>query len=231
VVAARLLNDQAAVYVRIGDPVRAAHLLEESRRFFTSGRFGSDDERAALELAETEHLLARLPLHVASRPGREKDAVALGRSHAQEAAATYKRLGMRRELSHVLETLGRLETLGGRHEAAIAQLSLAAQIERELHDVLGLARTTAAMADVLLAAGQLGGALALLHESLALNVEKGSPIGLAFVRRSVERIADRLTNAQAPNGLLQERRAAAQILEQIAMAEQQLGRVRLPAEF
>jgi hypothetical protein len=138
---------------------------------------------------------------------------------------------MRRELSHVLETLGRLETLGGRHEAAIAQLSLAAQIERELHDVLGLARTTAAMADVLLAAGQLGGALALLHESLALNVEKGSPIGLAFVRRSVERIADRLTNAQAPNGLLQERRAAAQILEQIAMAEQQLGRVRLPAEF
>jgi tetratricopeptide (TPR) repeat protein len=231
VVAARLLNDQAAVYVRIGDPVRAAHLLEESRRFFTSGRFGSDDERAALELAETEHLLARLPLHVASRPGREKDAVALGRSHAQEAAATYKRLGMRRELAHVLETLGRLETLGGRHEAAIAQLSLAAQIERELHDVLGLARTTAGMADVLMAAGQLGGALALLLESLALNVEKGSPIGLAFVRRSVERIAERLTTELAPNGLLQERRAVAQLLEQIAMAEQQLGRVRLPAEF
>ncbi|MBL8635281.1 MAG: hypothetical protein JNM40_18795 [Myxococcales bacterium] len=230
-IAARLLNDQAAVYVRIGDPVRAAHLLEESRRFFSSGRFGSDDERAALELAETEHLLARLPLHVASRPGREKDAVALGRSHAQEAAATYKRLGMRRELAHVLETLGRLETLGGRHDAALAQLSLAAQIERELHDVLGLARTTAAMADVLLAAGQLGGALTLLHESLALNVEKGSPIGLAFVRRSVERIADRLSRAQASGVLLDERRAVGQLLEQLAMAEQQLGRVRLPAEF
>lgn len=230
-IAARLLNDQAAVYVRIGDPVRAAHLLEESRRFFSSGRFGSDDERAALELAETEHLLARLPLHVASRPGREKDAVALGRSHAQEAAATYKRLGMRRELAHVLDTLGRLETLGGRHDAALAQLSLAAQIERELHDVLGLARTTAAMADVLLAAGQLGGALTLLHESLALNVEKGSPIGLAFVRRSVERIADRLSRAQASGVLLDERRAVGQLLEQLAMAEQQLGRVRLPAEF
>lgn len=231
VIAARLLNDQAAVYVRIGDPVRAAHLLEESRRFFTSGRFGSDDERAALELAETEHLLARLPLHVASRPGREKDAVALGRSHAQEAAATYKRLGMRRELSHVLETIGRLETLGGRHEAALAQLSLAAQIERELHDVLGLARTTAAMADVLMAAGQLGGALALLQESLALNVEKGSPIGLAFVRRSVERIADRLTRSPVPGSLLDERRAVGQLLEQLEMTEQQLGRVRLPAEF
>src|SRR6185369_10603517 len=37
--AARLLNDQAAVYVRLGDPVRAMHLLSESRRIF--------EERAA----------------------------------------------------------------------------------------------------------------------------------------------------------------------------------------
>lgn len=230
-VAARLLNDQAAVYVRVGDPVRAAHLLEESRRFFASGRFAIDDERAAIELAETEHLLARLPLHVASRPGRELDAVQLGRSHAQEAATTYKRLGMRRELAYVLETLGRLETRAARHEAAIAQLSAAAQIERELHDVLGLARTTAAMADVLASTGQLGGAIALLSESLALNAEKGSPIGLAFVRQSVERIAARVTSAAESASNSQERRAVQQLLESIVAAEQQLGRVRLPADF
>lgn len=230
-VAARLLNDQAAVYVRVGDPVRAAHLLEESRRFFASSRFAVEDERAALELAETEHLLARLPLHVASRPGRELDAVELGRSHAQDAATTYKRFGMRRELAYVLETLGRLETRAARHEVAVEHLSAAAQIERELHDVLGLARTTAAMADVLASAGQLGGAIALLSESLALNEEKGSPIGLAFVRQSVERIAARLSSAAEPTKNVQERRAVQQLLEAIVAAEQQLGRVRLPADF
>jgi hypothetical protein len=29
--ATRLLNEQAAVYVRLGDPVRASHLLTKSR--------------------------------------------------------------------------------------------------------------------------------------------------------------------------------------------------------
>ena len=32
--AARLLNDQAAIYVRLGDPVRAVHLLMESQKLF-----------------------------------------------------------------------------------------------------------------------------------------------------------------------------------------------------
>ena len=138
---------------------------------------------------------------------------------------------MRRELAYVLETLGRLETRAARHEAAIAQLSAAAQIERELHDVLGLARTTAAMADVLASTGQLGGAIALLSESLALNAEKGSPIGLAFVRQSVERIAARVTSAAESASNSQERRAVQHLLESIVAAEQQLGRVRLPADF
>jgi len=230
--AARLLNDQAAVYVRIGDPVRAAHMLEESRRFFASNRFSPDDEWAVIELAETEHLLARLPLHVAARPGRQREAAALGRSHAQEAATTYQRLGMRRELAHVLETLGRLETLAERHEAAIAQLSAAAQIERELQDLLGLARTTAAMADVLLSVGQLGGALGLLAEALALNVAKGSPIGLAFVRRGVERIAAQLESHSGAGSVdAKVKQALPGLLEELGAAEEQLGRVRLPADL
>lgn len=226
--AARLLNDQAAVYVRIGDPVRAAHLLEESRRFFASGRFPSDDEEVAIELAETEHQLARLPLHVAARQGRQLDAIALGRAHAQEAAATFKRLGMRRELAHVTETLGRLETMAGRHEAAMAYLSTAAQIGRELHDLLGLARTTAAMSDVLVAAGQLQGAIELLAESLALNVEKGSLIGLAFVRRSIEKLAQRVkitASTEAPTS-----RALARLYDDLLAAEEQLGRAKLPSD-
>lgn len=226
--AARLLNDQAAVYVRIGDPVRAAHLLEESRRFFSSGRFPSDDEEVARELADTEHLLAKLPLHVAARQGRQLDAIGLGRSHAQQAAETYKRLGMRRELAHVTETLGRLETMAGRHEAAMAYLSTAAELGRELHDLLLLARTTAAMSEVLVAANQLAEAIELLVESLSLNVEKGSLIGLAFVRRSVEKLAQRVKiteSSEAPTS-----RALARLYEDLLAAEDQLGRAKLPSD-
>jgi hypothetical protein len=60
--AARLLNDQAAIYVSLGDPVRATHLLERPRELF-EGRLRShaDDVMAVEELAETHHLLARLP--------------------------------------------------------------------------------------------------------------------------------------------------------------------------
>lgn len=226
--AARLLNDQAAVYVRIGDPVRAAHLLEESRRFFGSGRFPADDEQVALELAETEHQLARLPLHVAARQGRQLDAIALGRGHAQEAAATYKRLGMRRELAHVTETLGRLETMAGRHEAAMAYLSAAGQIERELHDILGLARTTAAMSELLLAAGQLPGAVELLSESLALNIEKGSLIGLSYVRRGVEKLAQRVQTSGTDTATS---RALHRLHDDLVAAEEHLGRVNLPSDL
>lgn len=72
--AARLLNDQAAVYVRLGDPVRATHLLSESRSLFDSILRVSPEELGAMEeLAAAEHLLARLALHAPIRPGRESD--------------------------------------------------------------------------------------------------------------------------------------------------------------
>jgi hypothetical protein len=60
--AVRLLNDQAAIYVRLGDPVRATHLLEKSRELFEERlRTNAEDAVALEDLAETHHLLARLP--------------------------------------------------------------------------------------------------------------------------------------------------------------------------
>ena len=64
-------------------------------------------------------------------------------------------------------------------------------------------------------------ALDLLAESVALNLDKGSPLGLAFNRRALQRLAG---PAQAA-GLLRALQALAQRLEQ---AEAILGQARLP---
>jgi tetratricopeptide (TPR) repeat protein len=218
--AARLLNDQAAVYVRLGDPVRASHLLEESRRVFE--RQAGADPIAAAELAETYHLLARLPLHVAARPGREADALAMGRDYAQAAEAAYRRLGAARELTRVWETMGRIEMRAERLEPAMRSLTAALEAQRELGDVLGLARTTAALAELLARSEQAENALQLLAESIHLNVEKGSPIGLAYNRRSLEALA-RSVPPQL-TGLHRE------VYRKLSAAEASLGRIKLPGE-
>jgi tetratricopeptide (TPR) repeat protein len=222
--AARLLNDQAAVYVRLGDPVRAAHLLEESRKVFE--RRADTDEVAVRELAETYHLLARLPLHVAARPGREADAVAMGRDHARMAESLYRRLGMSRELARVHETFGQLELRAGRLDRAAEHLGLALQAQGRLQDAIGLARTAATLSAVLLASGQVAQALALLGESVALNHEKGSPLGLAYNRRSLDALLARLP-ARVPEGL---RAQVAEVAARLEAAEEVLGRLVLPGE-
>jgi tetratricopeptide (TPR) repeat protein len=229
--AARLLNDQAAVYVRLGDPVRASHLLEESRRVFE--RLVPADPSAALEMAETDHLLARLPLHVAARPGREADAISMGKNHAQAAEQTYRKLGAARELTRVWETLGRLELRAGRIERALSKLTEALQVQRELGDVIGLARTTAALAEVLSASAQHEAALGLLRESIALNLEKGSPIGLAYNRRTLEQLGQRLRADQPLSGRTDRGSIDAALEEamiQLTDAEQSLGRILLPGD-
>lgn len=223
--AARLLNDQAAVYVRFGDPVRASHLLEESRRVFE--RLAPNDPSAALELAETDHLLARLPLHVAARPGREADAIAMGKSHAQAAEQTYRRLGAVRELTRVWETLGRLEIRAGRIERALENLTGALQAQRDLGDVIGLARTTAALSEALSASGQHAAALGLLRESISLNLEKGSPIGLAYNRRTLEQLAQRGGQSRDRGQIAV---ALDEALKSLIAAEESLGRIHLPGE-
>ncbi len=219
---ARLLNDQAAVYVRMGDPVRAAHLLTESRRVFEER--ARVDPVARVELAETDHLFARIPLHVPPRPGRESDALSMGIDHALAAERTYKQLGDGRELARVWETIGRLELRKGRLDRATQRLTAAIEAEEALGDLIGLARSTAALAEVLSAKGLHREALSLLAESMAMNLEKGSPLGLAYNRRAL--------NALVPNISLQgeEAELLRKLAAQLAAAEAALGRLRLPGE-
>ncbi|WP_438019661.1 hypothetical protein WMF18_11565 [Sorangium sp. So ce315] len=219
---ARLLNDQAAVYVRMGDPVRATHLLTESRRVFEER--ARVDPVARVELAETDHLFARIPLHVAARPGRESDALSMGIDHALAAERTYKQLGDTRELARVWETIGRLELRKGRLDRATQRLTAAIEAEEALGDLIGLARSTAALAEVLSAKGLHRQALAVLAESVAMNLEKGSPVGLAYNRRAL--------HALVPNISLQGEEASMlrQTAAQLAAAEATLGRLRLPGE-
>jgi tetratricopeptide (TPR) repeat protein len=220
--AARLLNDQAAVYVRMGDPVRATHLLSESRKIFE--KMAPTDPVAMIELAETDHLFARIPLHVAARPGREQDALSMGLDHALACERTYRKLGASRELGRVWETMGRLELKKGRLKRAADRLTAALELQQSIGDLLGLARTTAVLSEVLAAGGRFRDALALLGDSIALNMEKGSPIGLAFNRRALDTLAQSLPPGGNFRGMLE------QVASRLSAAESRLGRVKLPGE-
>lgn len=141
--AARLLNDEAAICVKLGDPVRANYLLTRSRDVFS--RVAGSYPQARLELAETEHLLAHLLFHVVARPGRERDALQLGIQHALVAEEVYLDEHPR-ELGRVWEILGRLELRLGNLDAASRRLEDARQLQQQLGDSIGLARSTAALA-------------------------------------------------------------------------------------
>ncbi|ACY17400.1 tetratricopeptide repeat protein [Haliangium ochraceum] len=222
VAAARLLNDQAAVYVRLGDPGRASLLLAKSQQIFESR--ADSDPVTMIELAETHHLLASLPFHARIRSGHEADALAMGIEHARLAERWYRELGANRELARVWETIGRLELQRRDHERAGEHLSRALQVQNRIGDVTGLARTTAAMAEVLSARGMHRNALVMLSDSIELNIDKGSPIGLAYNRRGYEALRDALANEDSSDladGL-------AQVGDRLARAESLLGQVALP---
>ncbi|NUN15259.1 MAG: tetratricopeptide repeat protein [Myxococcales bacterium] len=192
--AARLLNDQASVFLRIGDPVRAYRLLEQSKETFLAR--ANDDPIAMVELAETEHLIARLPLHVAARAGKESDSVRMGLEHAEAANQRYARLGMDREAARVWETMGRLHLLGGRATDAVPLLEKALRVQIELGDVIGMARTVEALATGLAAMGRTSEALDLLGESIELNLMKGSPRGIAYLNTTFEKVTEELRPEQ-----------------------------------
>jgi hypothetical protein len=191
--AARLLNDQAAVRARLGDPAGAHSLLAASRRFF-AGR-SDHDPVAWRELAETELLTARLPLHVPALAAEGTDALADAVAHAEAAARIYEALRLPRELARVWETLGRLELRRDRPAEADAWLQRALGAQRELGDSLGLAATAEALARLLAVEGRFEVALALLAESAEINVRKGSRRGLAHVRRALSDLAGDLAAA------------------------------------
>lgn len=228
--AARLLNDQAAIYLRMGDPVRATHLLKQSRDLFESLRRDAPDDPLVLEeLAETDHLLARLPLHVAARPGRETDALELGLDYAKAAERLYERLDDAHELGRVWETMGRLEMARARLDRAAPHLRAALDLQAHRGDVTGLARTTAALSDLLVAEGRPAEALRLLAESLAFNVDKGSPLGLAFNRRALAKLEDALGESLPLDREGVSARLTGLKLD-IAEAEAMLGAIKLPGE-
>lgn len=218
--AARLFNDQASVYIRLGDPVRAAHLLTESRAIFEEA--SKTDAVAMVEMAETDHLFARILLHVPARPGREDDALALGLDHALAAERAFRRLGSPREAGRVLETMGRIELRKGRLTRAADRITQAVKIQESIGDVVGLARSTAALSEVMAAGGQPREACNLLADSIVLNYEKGSPLGLAFNRQALEQLAKSdAVRAVAP-GLIEE------IESRLGTMEEKLGRVPIP---
>lgn len=218
--AARLFNDQAGVYIRLGDPVRAAHLLTESRKIFEPA--SRTDPIAAIEMAETDHLFARILLHVPARPGREDDALSLGLDHALAAERVFRRIGAPREVGRVLETMGRLELRRGRLERAAERLTAAVHIQESVGDVMGLAQSTAALAEVLAAGGQVREACNLLADSIVLNFEKGSPLGVAENRKTLAALARNAATKGEQAGLL------GAVEQRLVAAEKALGRIPIP---
>lgn len=186
--AARLLTEQAAVLARVGEAERAADALARSRQVFVAQ--ADDDPDALLDLGETDHLLARMALH------READWQA-ALDYGWSAEQSYRKLGRSREQARVWETLGRLELRAENTEAAADLLTRAVEAQQRSGDVVGLARSSAALADVLATKDRHYEALAVLGESIELNLEKGSIQGLAFNRGALEALRGRLTPQQA----------------------------------
>jgi tetratricopeptide (TPR) repeat protein len=204
--AARLLNDEAAVWVKIGDPVRANHLLSRSREVFS--KVANSYPAARVELLETEHLLARLMLHARPRPGRERDALAFGIEHGRAAEEGYRELNSLRQLGRVWETLGRLELRLEHVDAAARLLEDARQLQQELGDLVGLARSSGALCELMARTGDYPRALERLAESIAFNAQKGLRAGLEFNLASLNAIQPELPSgmhdaARALEGRLQ----------------------------
>ncbi|WP_096326686.1 hypothetical protein [Nannocystis exedens] len=187
--AACLFNDQAAVRVRMGDAASALQLLRASRAIFDAR--GQDDQVALRELAETEHLFAKLPLHARMRLGREEEGYAIGLEHALAAERAYRELDDPRELARVWETMGRLELKRCRIEEARQQLEAAFDTQTRIGDLTGLAQTTELLSEVLAWCGRNDEAVTMLRDSVVFNRDKGSPRGLISNREALTALSSR----------------------------------------
>jgi tetratricopeptide (TPR) repeat protein len=188
--AARMLNDEATVRVRRGELARAAELLNRAREMFV--RFADASPVAQREVAQTEHLVARLVLHAPEEQRRDREALrfALERAHAAERG--YAQIGDQRERARAWETLARIERLLDERDTAMQHLQSAVQVQSRLGDAVGMARTTAALAELMADTGRFEDAVGLLDESVALNVSKGSVSGLAYNRRGLDELITRM---------------------------------------
>lgn len=187
--AAKLLNEQAAVQLRLGHAVKTAELLTRSEALLEPCVASSQlDVRARGLLADTRHLKARLALH--STGNLDEEAIAAAIAHATMAEETYRRIGLRRELARVWETVARLEARRGHMDDARVALIAAIAIEDDILDLVGLARSTEGLAEIL-AEIDPAGALDMIATSIELNREKHSAAGIAFDQRTfaaIERI-------------------------------------------
>ena len=217
---ARLLNEQAAVLMRMGETSRAKDLLRESRKVFQDRR--TDDPVTVRELAETDHLTAWLPLYATMVAGREQDGYRLGHERAVAAEKAYRQLSDARELARVWETMGRLERHMKRYDEATQHLEAAAETQKRLGDLTGLARSTEALSEVLALCGREAEAIGLLRDSVQWNRDKGSLIGLFFNRRAFTDLVVRLAGQSAHTAALGE------LAVQLGTAEREveLGRSR-----
>lgn len=197
--AAMLLNDQAALELRVGRRKKARDLAERSLALLR-GRVedAPDDRTASADLTATHHLLARMPLH-----GSVEDvtpaALASAMDHVTRAEAGFRALGMKRETGRALETFARLEALAGNEAGARVRFEAAMQLANECADLTGLARITAGLAELFADAGRPRDALGLLASSIELNREKASPVGLAFDERALAHIEDVIAAAGVPD--------------------------------
>jgi tetratricopeptide (TPR) repeat protein len=191
--AARLLNDEAAVRVRLGQLAQAAQLLQDSRDVFA--QLASSNAGARRELADTEHLTARLLLHAPAEHQNDPEALALAVESARAAERRYDELGDVRSCARAWETMARLELMRGRGEESLQHLTSAVRVQERMGDAVGLARTLAAMSDVMAAVGAPGKALALLTDSVAMNQRKGSRQGLRYNREALEALTGKLSPA------------------------------------
>lgn len=182
--AARLLNELAGVWMRRGDVVRATHLLRSSRQAFEAQV--RKDPGAAFELAQTEHLLARLVFHAQARPGAGAALVEAAQNHASDAIRGFAELGRTREEGRAWETLARLQLEGGRPDEALASIRQAAARNRDAHDRVGRSGTAVTHARILAARGRHEEALATLDAALALTLDVGSPAGIDACRSALE---------------------------------------------
>ncbi len=214
--ASRLLDDAAVVQMRLGSFVAAQKLLAQARETFDAPRDG--DVESITEAAAIEHRSARLALHAPHVPGTERQALVTAARHARGAEAMFTQVGDDRERARVTETLGRIELRLGNADAAAELLWRALDVQEALGDAIGLARTTEALAETLAVAGRFPEAIAVLSDSITLNLEKASPVGIAFDRHVLRAIT--LRAGSEVSGA-----SVSAIVRRLETAESLLGRI------
>ena len=179
-------------------------------------------------LAEIHHLLAKLVLRLPPSAPNLQQCADLALGHAQLAEQLCLRAARRIELGRVWETMARLEGLRGEANQAIEHLLSAIHVQRTIGDTLGLARSTKAAVEMLMANDRPAEALELLTESLNRNVDKGSLAGLSLNREAVESLRAALRGAESPPEI---NATLLLIDEQLRQAESFLDQSRAPASI